>query len=152
MTVSPSRLVLRAQTAQDVMSTKPVSLRGTANLAEALKLFVDRGFGAAPVIDEAGRAIGVLSRADVLHYERTGQTRSGQPERMPPGFSAETKPVLVSELMTPVVYSVRPQAPIQEVLSQLLQLQVHHLFVMDKDGVLVGVISALDILARIVAD
>lgn len=153
MTSHPPRLVLRAQTAQDVMSSNPISVRANATLPEALSLFVDRGFKVAPVIDEAGRAVGVLSRADVLLYERSGKTRTGTPERLPPGFSEEVvNPVRVSELMSPVIYSVRPQAPIWEVLQQLLQLQVHHIFVMDKDGVLVGVISALDILNRIVLD
>src|SRR5262249_28902177 len=50
-------LCLWAETAADLMMTSPVSLRADATLGEAVALLTDRGFSAAPVIDEAGRPI-----------------------------------------------------------------------------------------------
>ncbi len=48
--------------------------------------------------------------------------------------------------MTPVVFCVDPDYPLAKVVSQMVGLNVHRLFVIDTDGSLVGVISALDIL------
>ena len=52
------------------MSSNPVSLYQGVSIQEAIVLLTDRGFGAAPVIDDAGRPVGVLSRGDILLHER----------------------------------------------------------------------------------
>src|SRR2546423_1313011 len=66
---SPS-LRLHGETAADLMVANPISLRADANVREALVLLTDKGFSAAPVIDEAGRPVGVLSRGDLLVHDR----------------------------------------------------------------------------------
>src|SRR5690242_1685330 len=63
-------LRLYAETAADLMVANPISLRADANVREALVLLTDKGFSAAPVIDEAGRPVGVLSRGDLLVHDR----------------------------------------------------------------------------------
>src|SRR5687768_12139587 len=59
MAVAPNRLtpplVLKARTAADLMTPDPKSVRQDATVAEAVAFLTGRGFGAAPVIDEAGR-------------------------------------------------------------------------------------------------
>jgi len=55
----------------------------------------------------------------------------------------------IKEIMTPVVYSVLPDAPVTEVINQMVGLKVHRLFVVDLDGVLVGVISTMDVLRQL---
>jgi CBS domain-containing protein len=47
------------------------------------------------------------------------------------------------------VFSVAPDTPAAKVVSEMLALRVHRLFVVDGDGVLVGVISALDVMKRL---
>ena len=64
------RMVLTARTAAELMKANPVSIRADASVREALEVLTDRGFGAAPVIDEAGRPVGVLSRSDILVHDR----------------------------------------------------------------------------------
>jgi CBS domain-containing protein len=51
----------------------------------------------------------------------------------------------VRDIMTPVVFSVTPETSAREVIEQFRSLKVHRLFVVDHDGALVGVISALDV-------
>ena len=50
------------------------------------------------------------------------------------------------DLMTPDVFAVAPEASALSVAQEMVQKNVHRLFVVDRDGVLVGVISALDLL------
>jgi CBS domain-containing protein len=124
----------------------------------------DRGFSAAPVIDDAGRPVGVVSRSDILihdrekadyvepvpeYYERSNlSARLGEPH--PQGFQVErADPTLVRDIMTPIVFSVSPQSPASKAVEEMLALKVHRLFVVDDNGVLVGVISALDVLQRL---
>ena len=95
-------LTLNAATAADLMTPNPLSIRQNATVKEAAAFLTDRRISAAPVIDEAGRAVGVLSRADIVvhhrqeahfvpdfsdYYERTDlATRTD--ERLPRGLSS----------------------------------------------------------------
>ncbi len=66
------------------------------------------------------------------------------------GFQVEAVDrTLVRDVMTPVVFSVRPDTPARQVIEELLHLRVHRLFVIDRDGVLVGVIAMSDVLRRL---
>jgi CBS domain-containing protein len=143
------------------MTPSPISIQYKATVAEATALLTDRGFSAAPVIDEAGRAVGVISRTDLLVHDRERMTHlrtvpeSEEPmarravwqEPLPEGFSIEeVDPTLVCDIMTPVVFSVLPDTSVEQVIEDMLGLRVHQLFVVDRNQVLVGVISALDVL------
>jgi CBS-domain-containing membrane protein len=132
-------MVLDAGRAADVMTPDPVSVAATATAAEVIEALTRRGFGAAPVIDERGRPVGVVSRADLLVHER---------ERLRGGRGAGDR-TTAADLMTPAVFSVTPQTPAAKVVEQLLAFHVHQLYVVDDAGVLVGVIAALDLLRRL---
>jgi CBS domain-containing protein len=154
-------LRLHAETAADLMMPDPVSIHADASLKEAIALLIDRGFSGAPVIDDAGRPIGVLTRSDIVvhdrektpgvseYYDRADLvTPAG--ERLGSGFHFEAVDrTTVRDVMTPAVFAVAPEAFPAEVVHEMLSLKVHRLFVVDGAGVLVGVISALDILRHL---
>jgi CBS domain-containing protein len=155
---NPEALRLRARTAAELMADNPVSLRADATAAEALRLFTTKGITAAPVIDDAGHPIGVLSRSDLLVHQRETAAR-------PPADAAYFQDAnleaasrtaydtglrtTVADLMTPAVFAVSPDAPARRVVEEMLALRVHRLFVVDESGFLVGVISAMDILRNL---
>jgi CBS domain-containing protein len=142
------------------MSANPVSLRADASVPEAVALMTDRGFTAAPVIDEVGHPVGVLSRTDILIHERE-QVRHAVPavereeegclrRRRHEGFSIEiVDSTSVRDIMTPTVFTVSLDTPATTVVRRMCELKVHQLFVVDEDNALVGVISALDIVRRL---
>jgi CBS domain-containing protein len=51
--------------------------------------------------------------------------------------------------MTPAVFSVTLDAPAAKVVEQMVELNVHQLFVVDPGGVLIGIINALDVLKHL---
>lgn len=132
-----SALTLQAATAADLMTVGPVSIADSDTVPEAVEFLTARGFGAAVVIDAAGHPIGVVTKTDVLLHTR----------RRVPGLEPDDTPV--TEVMTPAVYSVRPDTTARSVVEQLLELHVHHLFVMDAAKVIVGVISPVDVLKHL---
>jgi len=147
-------LKLRAASAAELMSPNPVSIGEASALREALALLTDKGFSAAPVIDEAGRPVGVISRTDLLVHQReeVPHPQVWDWERIPDGFQIEeVDGTTVRDVMTPAVFSVATDTPSASVVEQLLGLKVHRLFVVDEDGVLVGVISAADVLRHLKA-
>jgi CBS domain-containing protein len=159
--VTSPRLALAADTAEELMTPNLVSVSANATIHEAIALLIDKGISAAPVIDRAGRPVGVLSRTDILvhdrekveylkpapdYYHRADLTLPSG-EALAEGYQVENvDTVRVRDLMTPAVFSVTPDAPAARVVGDMLDLKVHRLFVVDRDGVLVGVVSALDVL------
>jgi CBS domain-containing protein len=151
------RLVLDAETAADLMTWNPVSVHQDAALGEVIALLTDREISAAPVIDDAGRPVGVVSRTDIVRHLRAKGLPAFEAGAEPPpegtleaGFSSATDLTPVREIMTPAVLSVAPTAPVIEVVGMLVGVgRVYRLFVIDEGGVLVGVISVLDVLRKL---
>lgn len=138
------RLVLGATRAAELMSPRVVSIRADATVAEALALLTQRSFNAAPVIEESGRPVGVVSRADILIHSRE-QTPLERKLPAVPRTEADD-PTRVRDIMTPAVFSVRPETEASRVIEQMLTFNVHQLFVVDDSESLIGVISTLDVL------
>ena len=134
---SQQPLTLQAATAADVMNPGPVSIAHTDTVPEAVEFLAGRGFGSAVVIDAAGHPIGVVTKTDILHHTRHRK----------PGLEPDETPV--TEVMTPAVFTVRPDTAARSVVEELLEIGVHHLFVMDPGGVIVGVISPIDVLRNL---
>jgi CBS domain-containing protein len=167
MTAAESKmksLTLKSRTAADLMTEQVVSIAEDAPLHEAIAVLTDRGFSGAPVINEAGRPVGVISQSDIVVHDRNVPVYA---KRLPEyythsdlraaigedvgGFEVEAVDrTMVRDVMTPVVFSVRPETPARQVIEEMLNLRVHRLFVIDRDGVLVGVIAMSDILRRLI--
>ena len=147
-------MVLGARTATDLMTPNPLSIRQSATVSEAASFLAGRGISAAPVIDEAGRPVGVVSSTDILiHVGQGAVYRVGSPG--PPALSGDgplgeaTNRSTVRDVMTPGVFCVRPEASAAKVVVKMLALKVRRLFVVDDDGARIGVISAIDVLGKL---
>src|SRR5207248_7441300 len=106
--------------------------------------------------------IGVVSRSDILLHERESHVtasavphfyRTADLSTAAPAAAADScRTVPVSEIMTPVVFSVRPETPALRVIEELRAMKVHRLFVVDVSGVLVGVVSTSDVLRHLLPE
>src|SRR5262249_7835647 len=120
---APARLTLHAETAADLMTPNPVSIRQDAPFHAAARTLVERGISGSAVTDEAGRPVGVISQTDLVTHERES---AGPPPRYPEYYTrAELETVggvwqprgcfiegadrtTVADVMTPAVFSVPP--------------------------------------------
>ena len=156
--------VLLAETAAELMTPNPVSIRAFHTLQEAITLLSDKALSGVPVVDVEGHPTGVLSQTDLIRYDRESVTYVSpvheyyekidliQPsgEDFTKGFQLQNVNMTrVSEVMTPLVFSVQPHTSAIEVIEEMLKRKIHRLFVVDKNNLLVGVISAFDILKHI---
>jgi len=133
-----------APTAADLMTANPVSLLDTASVEEATAFLVDTGYSAAPVIDAAGRPVGVVSRTDIVVHDRELHSGARVVHVVPPTGKGDA--TRVRDLMTPAVFAVGPETPVEQVARQMAEMNVHRLFVVDGTGTLIGIVSALDLL------
>ena len=109
------------------------------------------------MIDDAGRPIGVVSRSDLLVHQCEHEKHRGGPYFTAPSFESndDAKPattLMVIDLMTPAIFAVSPDTPVERVVKDMIGLHVHRLFVVDDDGILVGVITTMDVLKHLRAE
>jgi len=154
-------LTLACTTARELMTHNPISITSVSTLKRALSFLMDHQFSAAPVIDETGRAVGVISMTDIVRFiKKQDSPRFGRSEYYDSTWldlpkdgyfgatvdgGAETE---VHDVMTPMVFSVTRETPAAQVIDAMLAENVHRLFVVDDVGVLVGVITTFDILKK----
>ena len=111
-----------------------------APVGEAIVTLADCHISAVPVVDAAGRMLGVLSSTDILTSEAEACDCTERD-----GLFEDTS---VSEIMTPRPLTVSPDAEVREAAQQMLYADIHRLFVVDNDRV-VGVISTSDIMRAV---
>lgn len=122
------RTRLKAVHASELVTPNPVSVRHDLVVRDAALFLSERGVGAVPVVNDAGRAIGVLSRSDVLLAVTAG---------------VDAAPV--REVMTPTVIAVPADATALDVADAMVRHMVGQVFVVDREGVPVGVVSTTDL-------
>lgn len=140
--------------ARDIMTSNPVSLDEHVSLQRAAAFMTSMAVSAAPVINAAGRPLGVVSQTDILRHASRVRSApddatafSVTPEHRSASFlELRTEAATVNEVMAPRVFTVGADASLRNVVEAMLSRNVHRLYVVDEQGVLVGVITALDLL------
>lgn len=133
--------------ARDVMS-RPVYTVGTTDTIEyAAALLADRKITAAPVLDGAGRLVGMVSEGDLLRH-RVPHDPTAHARR---GYLQETggRPRLVRDVMSATPVTSWPEADLAEIAALMLGHDVRSVPIVDNDRV-VGIVSRRDILRTVV--
>jgi CBS-domain-containing membrane protein len=133
-----------------VMHTHPYWVTAQQPVRELLSLFVDKGISAAPVVDEQGRPIGFVSKTDVvrqLHRLRPEERHESDTQVQPWWDAERLSQLTVGAIMTPTVYSFSPATTVADAIAVMAFEGMHHLPVVEASGKLVGMVSALDVLA-----
>jgi len=155
------QLVLHADSAEELMTPNPVTINRHASVDEAALRLTDKGFSAMPVVDDAGAVIGVVSQTDLVREQARPQ-RQTQLTPDPtlrgaddPAADASGQGVVfapstrVEDIMNPDIFAVAPSTPSGAVIREMLERKIRRIFVVNDRSVLVGVISAADVLMRL---
>jgi CBS domain-containing protein len=143
-------------TAADLMSRDLVLIPQHMSLRTAGQLLSRSCISGAPVVDEAGRCVGVLSVNDFLQRA----VKEGQPMALAPRTScacsdwqiADTEQLPVEEggaYMTADPVTVSPSTALVDLARMMLDAHIHRVIVVDGDRRPVGVVSSTDILAAV---
>lgn len=139
-----------------VMQRAVVTLRPETSARDAERLFAEHRIGGAPVLDDAGRVVGVLSQSDLarLGTERPSTAEAGaffsdvDDYHDIASAPAAASVVPVADVMSRDVLSIAPGATLAEAARRMRERRVHRLLVVE-DGALRGVVSAFDLLVAI---
>ena len=114
----------------DLMTRVVQCVRPETSVEAAAALLLECNIGGAPVIDPEGHAIGVVSKTDLVRCLH---------ERLDP------KTTTVGEIMMPMVFALREDASLDRAAALMATEGVHRIPIVAADGVLVGVLTPLDL-------
>src|SRR6516225_6587417 len=61
--------------ARDVMTSPVITVKATTTVKEVATIFLERRISAAPVLDDQGKLVGIVSEGDLLHRAEAGTER-----------------------------------------------------------------------------
>ncbi len=128
---------------REVMTSPAVTVAPETPLKQAVTLLDDHQITAMPVVDDAGRLVGVVSEADVLRDTLMPDRRAH--ERLVE-ISAPPAHLAVTDVMTHLPMSVSPDDDLSQAVELLVDTQVKSLPVVEL-GRVVGVVSRRDVIA-----
>jgi predicted transcriptional regulator len=140
--------------AADIMSHQVVMVPREMSLQGAARMLARAGVTGAPVVDAAGRCIGVLSATDFMnwlkeeHPHKSGESWMCKPWQIPENGN----PIdgCVEECMTKDPVLASPRAKIGELARMMMDAHVHRVIVVDSASRRpMGVVSSMDILAAV---
>ena len=145
----------------DVMTKHVVHISAWQTMTEVARIFGTDDVSAAPVVDDVGRCIGILSATDFLKRERKCSENERPVFAMQnhalvskePGkpFDIEATPrEIVRTHMTPEVHSVEAGISLIVAARVMADQHVHRLPVIDDSGHPVGILSTMDIVASLI--
>ncbi|MDF1700489.1 MAG: CBS domain-containing protein [Planctomycetota bacterium] len=151
-------------TARDLMRTDVVTVSYASPLSDVERTLSEHRISGAPVTDEAGHIIGILSLKDLV--ARYAENSDARPRRSAGFFHLSSEEMLdddfesfsvpneaeetAGDLMTGEVYSVDVAASLKDVAQAMLDHKVHRVLVQE-DGRYVGLLSTMEILAALSA-
>jgi CBS domain-containing protein len=144
--------------ASDVMTSDVVSVRPDMPVKQVAKILLEHGISAAPVIDEYGALVGIvsegdlISRGDVEREARRDWWLALMAEGDKMAFTgAEYRDRRASDLMTAPVLAIPPDADLAEIARLLTTYRIKRLPVV-RDGQVVGIVSRADLLRVLALD
>jgi CBS-domain-containing membrane protein len=140
-------------TVTDVMSRQLTVIPNSASMHDAACILADNSASCAPVVDDAGVCVGVLSASDFLTFEidRTGRVVAAHGREVNTPMQGNQLPWnSVRKFMSTGLQTVPAESTLVHAGEMMCSEHIHRLFVLDKRGVPVGVISTLDVVAALV--
>ena len=165
---------MRPITAADVMNPNVLMVQEDMTVEELASFLVESEISGAPVVDPAGRLVGVVSVTDLARSVAQGSSAADiVADRPHPDFFVsewggtlsrdkieelrfgerfdEETGMRVRDIMTPAIYSVDAETPIPEVAETLINSHIHRLLVTSGERV-VGIVTTSDLLGLLVRE
>jgi CBS domain-containing protein len=145
--------------AGDVMTAQVLTVKPDASVREVAALLSERGISGVPVVDDAGRVVGIVSEGDLLHRTEIGTERRLKRRRSwwlnslasdAASDYVKSHGLKVEDVMTRGVISVGETTELGE-LAVLLETNAIKRVPVITDGKLVGIISRANLIRALAA-
>jgi len=147
-------------TVSEIMTRKVVTVHPDLPIERLILLLIDEDIQAVPVVDATHRPIGMASKSDLVFddYEwaelRDETFWLQRVAKLPRGLATEGDLYLaellrsstVADIMSDEPITVREQTPVAEAARLMGEKHVHGCPVVNADGVLIGIVTSMDVM------
>jgi CBS domain-containing protein/PII-like signaling protein len=144
-----------SRTAQEIMNRQIRTVRPEQPVREAAQLMLESGLRRLPVVASDGRLVGMLTRADLLQVVITSPLMSPEASSATQPLSHGSLPLqqrTLADYINPDVATVNEQTALDEVIDALILSPLKRVVVVDAGQRVKGIISDVDVLARLQED
>jgi CBS domain-containing protein len=148
--IHPPPQLLAAEHAHvsDIMTRGAITVRAELSLERLRELFVERDLSRAPVVDERGHLLGMISKTDlVIDQHQRGDLEVDQRGAGEPGNHVHAIDNTVRDIMTPVAFTIHATTSVADAARRILRDHLHAVPVVGHSGQLLGMLSASDVVA-----
>ncbi len=140
----------RSVKVRDVMTRDVVSVSPDTPLEDVAQIMADRKVSGVPVVDHAGKVVGVISEKDFLVHLGTGEPRIfmevvAECLKGTGCLAAPIRSSRAADIMTHPAITVSEETPIMEVAQTFTQEKINRVPVVDHDGRIAGIVSRADV-------
>jgi len=137
-------------TAQDIMTQPVHCIRLDMDLIQAATFLADKGFSGAPVIDAAGKIVGVLSEKDFLAKMGLGQPTSfmqivAHCLNNRGCMATSLRNHSVEEIITAPAITAGPEMTMGAISALFIDKRINRLPIVDPEGRPVGIVTRTDL-------
>jgi CBS domain-containing protein len=146
--IAPQLLAADQTPIATIMTRSPIVVHAELGLEELVETFLDQNISRAPVVDQQGKLIGIVSKSDLIvdQYAR-GDTQVDQRGADEPGSHVHELGGIVGDVMTRIAFALPESTSIGAAARRMLADNVHAMPVTSSDGRVVGILSATDVVA-----
>ena len=138
----------RAMRAKELMHRDVFTIRDNESVESLLEVLVGEHLHGAPVIDEEGRLVGVVSQQDIFFSAATRRpdpdAKESEQDRTQP-FDPKLR---VRDIMTSPAVSADEETDVRRLCRLMQRLRIHRIPIV-RDGRLTGIVSSLDVCGAI---
>ncbi|HEY0016180.1 MAG TPA: CBS domain-containing protein [Longimicrobium sp.] len=147
--VRASARALRCVTVRDVMRMQMVTVVPEMTVRELAHVLLDAGIRSAPVLDAAGKIVGLASQSDVIAPRATRPRADGMDaDCASPSCACGLAELRVRDVMGPVGPTVSPDEPLPRLVRRFVRERVQRALVVE-NGMLLGIVTPIDVLGAI---
>ncbi|KAF1083835.1 Inosine-5'-monophosphate dehydrogenase [Sporotomaculum syntrophicum] len=142
--------------AKDIMTANVITVNSNDDVDKMARLLLEHRISGLPVVDDNGKLVGVVSETDLVFQEKPVRAPfyvvlfdSPIYLENPNRFIHDVKRAVaqkVGALMSTKLYTVGPDASIEDVATIVTEKDVNRVPVVDNDGKLIGIITRQDII------
>ena len=139
--------------ARDVMVSPVITVGKSATVRDVAKILLEKRISAVPVVDDAGKVVGIVTEGDLIHRAEAGTERPYSwwthfltGDATMAADYAKSHARRVEDVMTSDVITAPPETPLHEIATLLEERQIKRVPIVNKDGNLVGIVSRANLI------
>ena len=142
--------------ARDVMVSPVITVGKSATVREVAKILLEKRIIAVPVVDNAGKVVGIVTEKDLMHRAEAGTERPYSwwlhfltDDATIAADYVKSHAAKVKDVMTSDVVTAAPETPLHEIATLLEERRIKRVPIVDKDGDLVGIVSRSNLIQAV---